>query len=218
MRGSIITRLLRPWREFFVKPEEYRQRIVQALSQPRSTGKLSCGDLLTLRRLDDVRSWNVSSVLRHIVPHRMELWTQAGHSVVVWGYRNKTNRVVSYVSVSGCLLELASTGEGCVVRSGGKVVILGGNILDDSFELGLGERKMVIVAPRSRPEWNSAWQRPGRILIQESGKEYCGLILQPFSGSNRVVDWFSPDAGVPTEQQLLGLLSLSVVLNARFVA
>jgi hypothetical protein len=216
--SPLLTKLVRPLREFFIEPEEYRQRILKQLSQIRSNGGLSCEDLLTLHRLDDVQTWNVSSVLSKIVPHRMELRTQSGVSVVVWGFRSEGNRVVSYVSASGCLLELDSSDAGCVVRSGGRELFNGGNVLADSFEINFGERKLVVVAPRSRPEWNSAWQKVSHVVIQESGKEYCRLILQPFSGSNRVVDYVAPDSIALAEDQLLALISLSVVLNARFVA
>jgi len=218
MRGTILATLLRPLREFFIKPEEYRQRIVRELSRARLAGELNCSDLLTLHRLDDVSTWNVSSVLSHIVPHRMEFRTQAGLSLVVWGFRSKGNSVVSYVSAPGHLLELESNDKGCVFRSGGTDLFFGGNVLADSFDLNLGDRKMVILAPRSRTEWNSAWQKPSHIVLQQSGKEFCRLILQPFSGSGRVVDWFARDAPVLTDLQLLALLSLSVALNARFIA
>ena len=147
----------------------------------------------------------------------MKLHTQSGVLVLVSGFRSSDEHVSSYISAPGLLLEFEADSTRCVFQSEGNDLVVGGSIFGPEFELNARDRRFLVLAPNRRPEWNSAWQKPSHIVIQESGGEFCRLVLQPFRPNKLVVESHSAEALGLAESHLLSLLSLAVILNARFV-
>ena len=218
MGGYIFNKLFRPMGKYFMKPDEYRQKIFQELSELHPEGTWTCADLLTLRRMDDPGAWNVTSIHQHLVPHWMKLHTETGVQVMISGFRSSDDHVSSYISAPGLFLEFAADSTRCLFRSEGVEVVAGGSIFASAFDLKVGDRKFLVNSPNWRTDWNSACQKPSHIVVQELGEEICRMILQPVRAIGSVVEYHSTSVANLSEPQLLSLLSFSVILNARFVS
>ncbi len=210
---SLLRDIVETFHDMFTSRETYHKKILKSLP-PISADRLSisCSDLLTLHRLESPGSWDVETPGRH----KMELQTASGVSVMIWGCRLSDHQLVSYIACAGCRLEFQQDFDKCIFRLAGKEVAIGTNIFAERFELTLGDKKLAIIPPKSRWEWNSAYQKPSLIKIHESDQEIGRLILQPSTDAVRVVESFPTDAYGLSAPQLLALLSLTVILNSRF--
>lgn len=133
------------------------------------------------------------------------------------GISVKKNSVRSYISAPGFLLEFAFENGRLNFFSDGVKIISGGDILSDKFQLLIGERQFSVTSPRSRSDWNSVWQKPSYIVIEELEKVVIRLLLQPYAENPKIVDSVNLECEVLGASELLAVASLAVILNARFI-
>lgn len=217
MHRSLLKKITDSFWDFFTTPEEYQEKILRSIRSDRSGSKIDIAEILTLQRQINVGTWNCSSTLYNIVPHRMELVSKGGLLVTCWGYRSKKNSVRSYISAPGFLLEFAFENGRFNFFSDGVKIISGGDILSDKFQLLIGERQFSVTSPRSRSDWNSVWQKPSYIVIEELEKVVIRLLLQPYAENPKIVDSVNLECEVLGASELLAVASLAVILNARFI-
>ena len=215
MHQRFLKGIKKIWEFFFIKPIAYDRKILSEIPRCFEESDVSTSDILGVVRLESPSTWNVSSVLVHIIPHKMEMKAGSSKPFVIWGYRSKGKEVKSYTSCPGHFIELvASDGKHSFVEDG-RMFASGGDIFAESFEFCTRRgRVLKIVAPTRVCEWNSGWQKPSHIIVMENDIQVARLIMQPFRDDVRAVESFSLNLEV---NETIALVSLAVVLNAKFI-
>ncbi len=191
--------------------DEYEHVIFKELSGYNFEKICEKQELLSLYAID----WNNSAFYRLFRSIRVDFLTNRGKKVIIWGYQARDLSVKIFIQGSGYNLIYYSNNSHSYFEMDNKVICYCTPLNGKKIEINFNDKSIVLIPPKSFPDWNSLWQSKPIIKIYSTNKA-CEIFMQPYRDNRKIlvngVDFFDEIDNC----EILVLLSFSMITNLCF--